>query len=82
MNGIGIKDAEAFKKLYEDDPGLAIGLLFENVADIKSKCACRLETCRIERKKDRAKNIAVQSGSGFFGGVAAAWVYIKTALGG
>jgi hypothetical protein len=84
MNGLNIKDKETFSELYSKDPGLAMGLVFENVSSlkenvsaIKEKCDCRLESCKLQRKKDRAKNTAIQFGGGLVGGVATAWVFIK-----
>ena len=75
MNGISINSAEDFKKLYQDDPGLAIGLLFENVGDLRKQCSCRLETCREDFDKklsqNKLKNLAAQAGGGFVGGLIA-----------
>ncbi len=66
-NGINITTKEDAKELYEKDPGLAFGLLFENIKDIKE-----------QRKKDRVKNIAVQFAGGIIGGIGAAWLFIRS----
>ena len=76
-NGLSIKSKADFKELYSEDPGMAMGLLFQNISDLKEQCACRLETCKVQQRKDRLKNIAAQAGGGVFGGVAAVWAYLK-----
>jgi len=66
MIGMSIKNAEDWVRLYKEDPDLALGLIFENIADIKEKM-----------HKNRFKNAGLHAVSGLAGGIAAAITYIK-----
>lgn len=88
-NGLNIENEHQFSELFEKDQGLAMGLVFTNMSSMKSdisemkdQCNCRYEQCqdqmRQNRKKDRAKNISIQFCGGILGGIATAWVFIKS----
>lgn len=79
-NGLSVKNQDDFQKLYNDDPALAMSLLFQNISDLKSQCSLRLETCKNQQSSDKMKNMMVQAGGGIVGGIAAAWVYVKAIL--
>lgn len=49
MNGLEIKDRSDFAELYNDNPGLAIGILYENTNELKKRCACRYDQCKKEQ---------------------------------
>lgn len=76
-NGMDIKSKEDWAELYKVNPDLALGLMFENISEIKSNCACRYDKCRLELRSSRVKNAILQAVSGFSGGVAAVATYIK-----
>ena len=80
-NGLSIKSQDDFKKLYEDDPGLALGLIFQNLSDLKIQCSSRLPACQndmIKRLSNNRKKIAaLQTGGGIVGGAVAAWAFLK-----
>jgi len=88
MNGIEIKDRSDFALLYEDNPGLAIGILYENINGLKKQCACRYDKCQQEKTEmlekfksinrfGRLKNWAMQVPGGIVGGSITAYIIFK-----
>lgn len=71
-----IETKEEFAMIYEQNPSLAMGLIFENQKRMEHQCQCRLENCNRKMKVLRAKNVAIQSGSGVVGGFLA-WMAAK-----
>lgn len=61
-NGLEIKDAHDFVRIYEDNQALALGFIAENVIDLKkniselnNRCTCRYEECKKENQIERLK---------------------------
>ena len=87
-NGLSVKNQEDWLQLYNDDPPLAMSILFQNVSDIKVNCATRILGCEAARagakeeagallKKARMTNATIQGSGGIIGGAIAAWAYLK-----
>jgi len=72
-----IESQEDAIRYAQDNPNKALGVVIWNLIEVKNQCSCRLKTCRNESKKNRLKNLALQTGGGIVGGAVSVWVYMQ-----
>ena len=91
-NGAEIKTKEEIAELYKSNPGLAVGILFENIVSIKEKCSCRMQKCKEDQnefylkvekrindevKPKHIKNFLMQFPGGIVGGAITVYLVIE-----
>lgn len=76
-----IESQDDAMRYVREHPNEAQGLVLWNMVQMKHQCSCRLEECKKRMKITRAKNLTIQSATGFLGGFFA-WLAMKLGVGG